>query len=410
MKKHILLQINSLVNSGSTGRIAEEIGQRAIAAGYESYIACGRVARNSSSNVIHIGSPWNVRWHGFFSLFFDAHGFASKLATRKFVKQIEAINPDVILLHNIHGYYLNVEILVDFLKDKGVPVFWTLHDCWPFTGHCTYFDAVDCKRWQTHCYSCPNQKKYPKSLFIDRSKSNFEKKKKLFTSLSNVTFIPVCQWMGNVVKESYMNNRPQHVIYNGTNIDVFKPQSVDVVSDTRKKYGIKKGVVILGVASIWDKRKGLDDFIWLQGQLPENYQIVLVGLSEKQIKGLPCGITGIRRTENVQELAALYSLADVFVNPTYVDNFPTTNIESLACGTPVITYNTGGSPEAVDGNTGIIVPKGDRDSLKAAIVNVVANKDKYSSKTCRERAVDHFNKDDRFGDYIELFNQTLKIQ
>ncbi|MCK8623639.1 glycosyltransferase [Prevotella sp. E13-27] len=165
---------------------------------------------------------------------------------------------------------------------------------------------------------------------------------------------------------------------------------------------------MLGVASTWDKRKGLSDFCWLSERLPEDYQVVLVGLSQKQIDTLPKGVVGIRRTESVQELAAMYSLADVFVNPTYVDNFPTTNIEALACGTPVITYNTGGSPEAIDENTGIVVTKGNKEALKNAIVEVVTNKEKYTSEVCRQRAVDHFDKDDRFGDYIELFNKTLK--
>ena len=403
-----LLQINITVNTGSTGRIAEEIGQRAMAAGYDSYIAYGRTARESKSKLIKIGTPWDMRWHGLMSLLFDAHGFASKHATRKLIQQIEEIKPNIVLLQNVHGYYLNIRVLLDYLKKKNIPVFWTLHDCWPFTGHCSFFDAVNCEKWKTHCGHCPNQKGYPKSLLIDNSKRNFDKKKVLLTSLPNVTFIPVCKWMGGVVEHSFMKGYPQQVIYNGTNTEVFTPQGSDVTEAMRKKYNIDGEYIVLGVASTWDKRKGLLDFEWLNDQLSKNYQIVLVGLSPKQIELLPKGIIGIRRTESVQELAALYSLANVFANPTYVDNFPTTNIEALACGTPVITYNTGGSPEAIDDKTGIVVPKGDKDALKNAIVEVVTNKEKYTSEVCRQRAVDHFDKDDRFGDYIELFNKTLK--
>ena len=402
-----LLQINATVNTGSTGRIAEEIGQRAIAAGYDSYIAYGRAARESKSKLIQIGSKWNVRWHGLISLLFDAHGFSSKHATKKFIKQLESIQPDIVLLHNVHGYYLNIEVLLNYLKDKNTPIFWTLHDCWPFTGHCSYFDAVNCEKWKTHCYKCANQKKYPKSVLLDNSKQNYDRKKSLLLALPNVTFIPVCKWMGRIVDDSYMKGRPQQVIYNGTNVDVFKPQNIEAANEIRKKYGIIGKYIVLGVASTWDKRKGMADFEWLNEQLKENYQIVLVGLSEKQIEGLPKGIVGIRRTESVQELAALYSLANVFVNPTYVDNFPTTNIEALACGTPVITYNTGGSPEAIDKNTGIVVSKGDKKALKKAIVDVVANKEIFTCENCRQRAVANFNKDDRFDDYIKLFNRTL---
>ena len=405
-----LLQINVSVNTGSTGRIAEEIGQRAKTAGYESYIAYGRAAWKSQSKVIKIGSKWDMRWHGLKSLLFDAHGFGSKKATRQLVQKIDEINPDIILFHNLHGYYLNIEILLTYLREKNIPIFGTLHDCWLFTGHCSYFDAVNCEKWKRHCERCPNQKGYPKSMFIDRSKGNFDKKKALLTALPDITFIPVCKWMGNIVESSFMKGRPQQVIYNGTNVKVFKPKSEEEKEKIRNKYGIIGPHAILGVASTWDRRKGLTEFEWLNGQLPTDYQIVLVGLSEKQIKALPEGIVGIPRTESVEELAALYSLADVFVNPTYVDNFPTTNIEALACGTPVITYNTGGSPEAIDENTGIVVPKGDKEALKNAIMEVVASTDKYRREACRKRAVENFNKEDRFGDYIELFNQALKTK
>ena len=206
-----LLQINTSVNSGSTGRIAEEIGQQAIAAGFESYIAYGRTARESKSKTIRVGSAWNVRWHGILSTLFDRHGFSSSCATNKLVKQMKAINPDIVLLHNVHGYYLNIEVLLDYLKGKNIPVFWTLHDCWPFTGHCSYFDAYSCEKWKSHCEHCPNQKGYPKSIWLDNSKHNFDRKKALLTALPNVTFIPVCKWMGNIVESSFMKGRPQQV-------------------------------------------------------------------------------------------------------------------------------------------------------------------------------------------------------
>lgn len=402
-----LLQINATVNTGSTGRIAEEIGQRAIAAGYDSYIAYGRTARESKSKLVRIGTKWDYYLHGLKSLLFDAHGFGSKKATRQFVKQMDKISPDVILFHNIHGYYLNIEILLSYLRDKDIPVFWTLHDCWPFTGHCSYFDAYECEKWKTHCEHCPNQKGYPKSLLFDKSRKNYDRKKALLMALPNVTFVPVCKWMGRVVDASYMKGSRKQVIYNGTNIGVFQPQKPQTIEETRSKYSIKQGKVILGVASVWDKRKGLDDFVWLNEHMPQDCQVVLVGLTENQIKALPSGIIGIRRTESVQELAALYSLADVFVNPTYVDNFPTTNIEALACGTPVVTYNTGGSPEAIDEHTGMVVEKGDKEALLHAITDVASSNDKYTKEMCRQRAVEHFNKDDRFDDYIRLFNKVL---
>lgn len=407
MRAPILLQINASVNTGSTGRIAEEIGQRAIAEGYVSYIAYGREARESQSRLIRIGSKWDILFHGLISFLGDAHGLGSRHATLKLVDEIERISPDIILFHNLHGYYLNIEILITYLKKKRIPLFWTLHDCWPFTGHCSFFDAYNCEKWKTHCGHCPNSKGYPKSLFFDNSTRNFDKKKALLSDLASVSLVPVCQWMSNVVADSFMKMHPRFVVYNGTDISVFSPQKRNEWSETRKRYCIDRRFVVLGVASTWDKRKGLNDFLWLASQLPQDYQIVLVGLSKEQVRCLPATIIGIKRTESVHELASLYSLSDVFVNPTYVDNFPTTNIEALACGTPVVTYHTGGSPEAIDYSTGIVVSKGDRERLKQAILKVVSNPNLYPREACRKRAVEHYDKEQRFGDYIDLFNRAL---
>lgn len=400
-----LLQINVTVNTGSTGRIAEEIGQHAIKAGWKSYIAYGRTARESQSEVIHIGSPMDERIHGVQTLLFDKHGFSSTNATKEFVQRIDEIKPDVILFHNLHGYYINVEVLFDYLKDKNIPVYWTLHDCWPFTGHCTYFDAVNCMKWKTGCNSCNHYGAYPKTLF-DFTKRNYNRKQQVFTQLKDITFVPVCKWMEGIQKDSFMKDYPSKVIYNGTDTDVFKPQDDMTLSSLRTKYGLEGKKVVLGVASIWDKRKGLDDFKEVAKSLKETYRIVLVGLNQKQIATLPSNIICIGRTENVQQLAALYSLADVFANPTYVDNFPTTNIEALACGTPVVTYRTGGSPEAVDEFTGVVVDKGNTDTLKACIEMVVES-GYYKNEMCRKRALDCFNKEDRFADYINMFNEKI---
>lgn len=403
-----LLLLNVSANSGSTGRIAEEIGQTAIAKGYECYFGYGRLGRESKAHLIRIGSDWDVRVHGLESLLFDNHGFGSRKATERFIQEIERIKPDVINLHNIHGYYLNVEILFEYLAKTDIPVVWTLHDCWPFTGHCSYFDRYHCEKWKIGCYHCPNSKGYPKSLLLDRSKSNYARKKELFNKPRNITFVAVCQWMANNVKESFLGGYPVETIYNGVDVDIFHPSDKQSHLLSKNRMGIdnhKK--VVLGVASTWDKRKGLDDFITMSAQLPSDCQIILVGLNDKQIANLPSNIIGIKRTENVSQLAELYSLADVFVNPTYVDNFPTTNIEALACGTPVVTYRTGGSPEAIDEKTGVVVNQGEMNLLMPAVEYVANNKSAYTN-ACRKRAVEHFNKRDRFEDYVNLFNSLIK--
>lgn len=400
-----LLLVNTSVNSGSTGRIAEQIGQTAIAHGFESYFGYGRVGRVSQSHLIKIGAEWDVRFHGVESLLLDNHGFGSRHATRKFVEEIERIKPDIINLHNIHGYYLNIEILFGYLAKKDIPVVWTLHDCWPFTGHCAHYIRVQCDRWKRGCYCCPNRGIYPKSLFWDRSRRNYQVKRRFFTSLSNVTIVCPSQWLADDVRQSFLNCYDVKTIYNGVDVTVFRP--LDTTSIRRRMGLPDKCRVVLGVASLWTSNKGLFDFYKLRETLGEGYQIIMIGLNENQINSLPRGIVGIRRTESVEQLAELYSLADVFVNPTYVDNFPTTNIEALACGTPVVTYRTGGSPEAIDEHTGLVIEQGNIRQLKNAIENIAPKKSFYT-EACRKRAVEIFNMHERFSDYVKLFDQLIK--
>ncbi len=402
-----IIQINSSINSGSTGRISEEIGIVAQKSGYEVYAAYGRLNNNSKLKTIKIGSDLDIYIHGIKSRLFDNHGFASKNATRKFISELEIIKPDIIHLHNIHGYYLNVEILFNYIRKNEIPVIWTLHDCWPMTGHCSYFDFVNCNKWQTHCNNCPNKKGYPQSYGLDASKQNFDKKKSLFTGLKNVTIVTPSLWLAEIVKCSYLSRYPVRVINNGVDLTIFRPNET---AEIDKKYNLTNKKVIFGVASIWDRRKGLDDFIQIHEKLANNFQIVLVGLSTKQIEQLPKGIIAILRTEDINELAELYSRADVFVNPTYVDNFPTTNIEALACGTPVVSYITGGSTESITVDTGITVPKGNIDILIDAIWKICMIDKKIIGDLCRKRAEKYYNKDDRYTDYIQLYNDTLKLQ
>ncbi|MCO6461889.1 MAG: glycosyltransferase [Saprospiraceae bacterium] len=400
-----LLQINSVVNTGSTGRIAEGIGNKAIENGWESYIAYGRYGNKSNSNVVKIGNKWSNYIHVGMTRLFDAHGLSSSFATKKFVKQIQQIKPDIIHLHNIHGYYINYKILFDFLKSYHAPVVWTLHDSWAYTGHCAYYDFINCQKWQSQCDHCPCSFNYPKS-YINRSHINFKLKKKYFTSVKNLILIPVSNWLKIELKKSYLSDNKTFHIYNGIDTSVFKPEDVD--DSFRIKYNIPlEKKIYLGVANIWEQRKGLDDFIKINEILLSDEQIVLVGLSEKQINALPSNIIGIERTENIGELVMLYSLADVLINPTWEDNFPTINLEALACGTPVITYDTGGSPEAVDNNTGRVVPKGDLKSLRLAIDELRNSDRSILSRNCRERAIKHFEKDDRFQEYIDLYQSLL---
>lgn len=400
-----LFQICVEGNTGSTGTIAEAIGELVLQNGWESYIAHGRFPRSSKSQTIRIGSDFDVMLHGIKTRLFDRHGLGSRNATKLLIDRIQKIKPDIIHLHHIHGYYINMEILFNYLAKESIPVVWTFHDCWSLTGHCAHFDFIGCKKWKTECNSCPQKKEYPASFFIDRSTKNYYLKKTLFTSVKKMAVVPVSDWLKNIVLESFMQDIPVQTIHNGIDTSNFKPQNNG--SETRAKYGIKNNFMLLGVASPWTMKKGLNDFHQLSKLLNEDEIIVLVGLNNSQIKHLPQNIIGLTRTENRQELIDLYSAANLFINPTWEDNFPTTNIEALACGTPLVTYRTGGSVEAVSAETGFIVDKGDITELLKVIKNV-KEKGKHSyTEACRKRAVEHFNKDDRFKEYLDLYKTIL---
>lgn len=400
-----IFQLNSVINSSSTGRIAEEIGQLAIKNEWKSYIAYGRNERESQSERIKIGNDLDIKWHGLQTRLFDRHGLASKKATIGLVEKIQEIKPDIIHLHNLHGYYLNIEILFHYLANADIPVVWTLHDCWPMTGHCSHFSFIGCDKWKTQCDHCPQKKEYPASYLIDRSSKNYQLKKELFTSVPKMTLVPVSNWLADIVKDSFMKGYPIKTIYNGVDTTVFSPCSN---TETRQRYKIPKNTfVMLGVASIWSQRKGLKDFVRLSESLKDDEIIILVGLSNQQMKHLPPKILCISRTENVHQLAELYSLADVFINPTWEDNFPTTNIEALACGTPVITYRTGGSPEAITSETGFVVEQGDLKGIRNAIDTIKSKGKAFYVGACRERAVRMFNKNKRYTEYLQLYEQML---
>jgi len=400
-----VLQINSCVNTTSTGRIAEEIGETLQKHDHESYIAYRKAGpAGSTSNLIPIGNKLDYYLHGLKTRLLDRHGFGSKRATQKLVKEIENINPDIIALHNLHGYYLNIEVLFNFLKKVQKPVVWTFHDCWPFTGHCSFFDYVGCEKWKTECHKCPLRDKYPASWFIDNSRNNFYKKKELFNGFENLTIVTPSKWLKNLVGKSFLSDYPVQVIHNGIDLNQFKPV------DTRSlelKYNLSGKKILLGVASVWDRRKGLKYFLELDRMLDDSFKIVLIGLSKEKIRELPENIIGIQRTEDIHELVSFYSAADVFINPTLVDNFPTTNLEALACGTPVITFDTGGSPEAVDTQTGLVVEKGNTKELLDATTNIFMNKsDSYKSK-CRQRAELFYDKEERFSDYVKIYENMV---
>ena len=392
-----LLQINVTANWGSTGKIAEQIGLCAMDHGWDSYIAYGRMMNPSKNKLIKIGSQYDVYEHYVEGKFLDNEGLASRRATKIFLKQIEEIKPDVVHLHNIHDHFLNYQILFEYLNTTNIPVVWTFHDCWAFTGHCYHFIQENCMRWQEECHNCVKRNK-----LVDRSRENFLLKKRLFGGNNNLTIIPCSEWLGNFVKKSFLKDKRIEVIHNGIDTSLFHP-----LKDISKTLVSPKPFRIIAVSNIWLPYKGEQDIYKLRELLPQtDFEIYMVGLSAAQVKKLPSGIRGIQRTQNIQELVKLYSDSDVLINPTYADTFPTVNLEALACGTPVITYKTGGSPEAIDRKTGVVVEQGNISALAEAIRNMKAAP--LSATDCRKRAETYFDKSKCYDHYVELYESLYR--
>ncbi len=362
-----ILIINSVCGIRSTGRICSDIAEKYMAEGHICRIAYGRenVPEKYSSISYRIGSNFSVKVNALSARIMDNDGFFARAATKTFLEWANNYNPDVLWLHNLHGYYIDIEMLFEWIKQRPkMQVKWTLHDCWAFTGHCAHFSYVKCNRWQEKCHHCIQKKEYPKSLFLDRSSENFLRKKNAFCGVENMTIITPSYWLADLVGKSYLKDYPVEVLHNKIDTSVFIPTP----SNFREKMGLKDKKMVLGVASAWGPKKGLQDFALLPSKLGSQFVVVLVGIQDSQKKHLPESIVCISRTNSASELAEIYTAADVFVNLTYEDTYPTVNLESQACGTPCITYQTGGSVESVPKDN--VVEQGNIDAIILKIKSI----------------------------------------
>lgn len=381
MKK--LIQINTVCNT-STGKLMGDIQRKANEMGYETLSIVGRRKVYPDIRCEKIGNGISFWIHVAITTILDKQGYGSYFVTRRIVSRLRQENPDIIHLHNLHGYYLNLPVLFDYLsKEFKGKIFWTFHDCWPITGHCAYFTAAGCEKWRQGCNRCPNKQVYPISLFRDASRKNYEDKKRMFNRLDNLTIITPSEWEASLVKDSFLGRYPVEVINNGIDLETFTYR--EPTNEIYNKYGIDRGKkTILGVAGIWDQRKGLDDFLLLAALLPLDYQIILVGLSRRQRKHLPANVVGIERTESKEELSAIYSLADIFMNPSREESFSLVTAEALACGTPVIVLGTSAVKEFVCEDNGIVLTDCDASSYMDAICEL--ERKKLSRETVRQTA------------------------
>ncbi|MCK9414420.1 MAG: glycosyltransferase [Prolixibacteraceae bacterium] len=405
-----LLQIHAEGNAGSGGGIAENIGKLAMKNGWESYIAIGRNIRKSESKLVIIGNLFSQFCHLILSRLFDMHGFGSKYATKKLIRKIDEIRPDIIHLHSLHGYYINIAILFNHLKELQIPVIWTFHDCWPFTGHCSHFYDNGCMKWKSVCHHCPKKKDYPASWLFDRSRQNYFLKKKLFTSVPNMVIVSVSNWLNNLVEMSFFKGMNTQVIHNGIDIELFSPTGKE--NSIKSKYKIDNCFLILGVAYPWAKGKGLYDIFELSNHLKPDEKIILVGLSDKQLKKLPANIIGVGKIgmgkhDHKHPLVDFYDAADVFLNLSTQETFGLTTVEAMACGTPTIVYNATACPEIIDSDTGIVVGKNDIKGVLEAISTIKRNGKMYYSHQCRNRVLTKFNQTERFQEYLDLYKKSI---
>ena len=394
-----ILQINSVYGVRSTGRIAWEIAQLQKENGMEPYVVSGE-GTSDSPNIHIMSGKLYLKANILKTRLFGKHGFYSQFATRRMLRFADKVKPDIVHLHNIHGHYFNVKMIFEYIQKHNIPVVWTLHDCWSFTGHCSHFDYAGCDKWKTGCGNCKRRRSYPDSWFFDRSKGNFALKKKIFTATEKMHIVTPSHWLSSLAKESFLGKYPITTVHNGIDTDTFAPCE----SDFRKKHGLEDKFLILGIVSNLDSTKGGQYFLTLSEMLKEDEHIVLVSL-ESGIDKLPENITAIGKTDSKEELAQIYSACNVFVNPTLQDTFPTVNLEALSCSTPVVTFDTGGSGESLTDECGAVVEKGNVQALYDGIQKVRTGQ--FTREKCRERGLE-FNSELCFLRYIDIYKEIIK--
>ena len=406
----VVLQINSCANWGSTGKIVEGINNLAQSRGYEVYTAYGRYATPSNSKLIKIGDRFSQLSALVRARLCDNEGLASSVATRRLLKRIEDISPDIIHLHNLHGYYINYVLLFDYLSHKRIPVIWTFHDCWPFTGHCAHYVYENCYRWKQECHNCPLRAEYPKSFFIDRSRKNYNEKKTWFTKDFPMTIVTVSEWLRSQVFQSFFTGKETKVIYNGIDTAVFKPLSKDTIDAFKAKHGLGGKKIFLAVSSVWPESKGLSHYNDLASLLEEDEALVLIGVDSRTRKRLSPKIISYPRTDSVDELVTWYNAAEVVLSLSSAESFGLTIVEGFACGTPSVVFNNTALTELVAPGTGIVADNGDVNQVRKAL-SIIRGSGKASySDSCRKRATSLYDKASCYSQYLDLYDSKLNCE
>jgi len=400
MKKIAL--INSVCGYGSTGNIVIDLCNKIDKSNMQGHIFYGFHKTNYKS-ATKFSSDIYVKLNILKTRLFGKHSFYSKFATKKLIRLLKEYNPDLIHINQVHGHYLNIPILFNYIEKENIPIVWTMHDCWPITGHCAHFEYINCEKWKKGCYDCPQLLSYPVSLIFDRSKVNWKDKNKYFNKPNNMNIICPSEWLASIIKQSFLNSYPIKTINNGIDLTIYKPVNIDKL---RKEFGLEDEFIVLGTRGKWFDPINKKHTLELISKMPDDIRIVLLGVKKSEINNLPNNLIGVPYTSDKKLLSKYFSLADVFINLTLEDTFPTINIESLACGTPIVTFDSGGSPEIIDKKTGVVVDKGNFEKVLSAI-NKIKNSDVNYKTNCRERAEKLYRNTECYNKYIRLYTELM---
>lgn len=401
-----LVQFNSVANWGSTGRLAEDIGDVAMSSGWESYIVYGRQFNPSTSHLLKVGGSVSVFSHVILTRLFDRHGFGSYYATRQLLKKFDEIKPDVFQFHNVHGYYLNLPLVLQYATKKKIPIVWSLHDCWSMTGHCSHFITVGCEKWKNECHNCPRKKDYPNSWLIDSSRKNFREKKRLIEAVPQLTIISGSEWLAGVAAQSYFKNRDIRFIPDGIDTEIYQPRNN--CDELRRKLGLSGKFIILATGTVWGESKGLPDYGHLREMLSDDYAIVLVGMSDNDLASVPQGVIGLPRTKSPQELSEYYSMADCVMSLSRMESFGLTPVEGFACGTPAIVYDTTALTELITPETGFVAKFLDVDDVKEKVELLRAKGKSFYSEKCRAIALEKYDRNRCYAEYLKVYEELMR--
>lgn len=400
-----VVQINAVYGIMSTGRNVMEISNVLTNEGHECLTFYGNHPGNYQGDTRFMGSFLSHKVHALTSRLFADAGKGSIFATRRLVEFLSEYKPDIVHLNNLHGNFIHINKILNYLADNDIATVVHLHDCFFFTGGCMHYTVNNCYKWQTDCNNCRFLSRGKDFIFKNRASRNLKNKIHLFNAIPRLAVCGVSKWTEQEARRSPVFAKAKIIthIYNWIDLNLFKPQSEDSNKTTRKRLGIDNQIMLLGVASGWGNAKGLDDFNALARQMPDA-KIVLVGKMPADVKLEP-NIISVGATDSVIELARLYSAADVFVHLSREETFGKVVAESLACGTPAVVYDSTALPELIDENTGRVINPGDIETAVQAIHNLRSQP--HIGQSCRKRAELYFDMKKNIQKQIEVYQNLI---